>query len=117
MSTTAQIIPVTSDPNQTLQSTLNIDSGNIVNLTLNISFNLMAGYWVMQIVDISGNILLDSLPFLCGEYPAGNILGQFSYLAIGSMYVINATGIGLDSPSSTTLGNQFVLLADNTAST
>ena len=104
----AQIIPLTTDPNQTFQVSLNVD-GSTVNLQLTLRYNEISEYWIMTIANPStGAILLDSLPLITGEYPAGNILRQYSYLGIGSAYVLNM-GSSLDYPDDSELGNSFVL--------
>ena len=109
----AQVIPLTTAPNQTLQPTLNVD-GKSLTLNLALSYNRMAGYWVMTIRDSQGNMVLDSIPLLVGQPPANNILGQFGYLAIGSAYIVNATGAAMDSPDDTNLGSDFLLVWSDT---
>jgi len=108
-----QIVPLTNAPNQTLQVTLNVDGASLT-LNLGINFNETASYWTMTISDDQGNLILDSVPLLVSQYPTANILGQFAYLAIGSAYVVNATGSGLDSPDSTNLGTDFLLIWSDT---
>lgn len=111
----SQIVPLTTAPGQTLAVSLSIDN-QIVALQLAVRFSEAAGYWVLTISDHLGNVLLDSIPLITGGYPAANILGQYAYLAIGSAYVINASGTPLDSPDSTNLGTDFLLLWDDTPS-
>lgn len=109
-----QIIPLDNSPNQNLQVSLNVD-GNVLQLQLSITFSEMAQYWIMAIRDSQGNLLLDSIPMLTGDWPAANILGQYGYLAIGSAYLLNAGQVSQDYPDSTTLGNAFFLLWSDTA--
>jgi hypothetical protein len=108
-----QRVPLDNSPNQTFRVTLNVD-GKSLTLNLSIRFNSMAGYWVMTIWDASGNMLLDSIPLLTGEWPAANLLAQYGYLKIGSAFVIS-NGAPIDYPDSTTLGNQFELWWGDTA--
>jgi hypothetical protein len=104
-----QIIPVTSNPNQVIKTTLNVDGKNL-SLQIGLTFNEIAGYWIMQIVNPTTNeTLLDSVPLITGEYPAANLLGQHSYLKIGSAFVINVANSDLDYPDANTLGIDFVL--------
>lgn len=111
-----QIIPLTTDANQTFQTTVAVGSKNIA-LSLAIHYNEMAGYWVMSIADPATNtILLDSIPLITGGYPAANVLGQYSYLGIGSAYVIKTSAVSLDYPDSTDLGTDFVLVWSDTPS-
>src|SRR5579871_5481567 len=82
-----QIIPLTSDPHQSLNVTLTVD-GSSLTLNLDISFNEIAGYWELSIFDANGNPLVLAIPIITGLWPAANLLGVYSYLQIGSAYVI-----------------------------
>jgi hypothetical protein len=110
----AQLIPVTSAPNQTLRCDLSVD-GSTLTLTLQISYNDLAGYWVMGILDANGNMLVDSLPLITGVWPGANILSQFGYLKIGSCFLINTGNPLQDNPGPNDLGKSYQLLWDNTA--
>lgn len=105
-----QTIPVTSSPNQTLQTTISINNKNIT-LGLALRFNTSSNYWVMTISNPATNkILLDSIPLFAGVYPSGNLLQQFEYLAIGEWYVINTSNIPSDIPTSSNLGTDYIML-------
>jgi len=105
-----QLIPVTNDPYQTLQVLLNVN-GNNLRLILTISYNEMANYWELGIADQNGNMLVDNIPLITGDWPAANILDCYQYLEIGSAYVINASNAAEnDYPNSSSLGTDFVLL-------
>ena len=110
----AQIIPLTNAPNQTLNVSLSVD-GNVLRLTLFITYSEMAQYWVMSVSDSAGNLLLSSIPLISGAWPASNILAQFGYLKIGSAYVLSLGNVPDDYPNADELGGSFVLLWDNTA--
>lgn len=110
----AQIIPLTTSPNQTLNVSLNID-GTVVRLKLFITFSEMSQYWLMSIYDASGKLLLSGIPLITGSWPAANLLCQQSYLRIGSWYVINLGQVSDDYPNADELGSNFLLLVDNTA--
>jgi hypothetical protein len=106
-----QIIPLDSNPGQTWTATGSINGG-LVTIGAALNFNEIAGYWVISIYDSSGNLLLDSLPLVTGL----NILAQFRYLGIGSMFVLNASGVTTPNyPNSTDLGSDFVLLWQDTS--
>ena len=109
----SQIVPLTNAPNQSLMVSLNVDSG-IVTLQLKVRYAEMAGYWVMTILDRNGSLLVDSIPMLTGAYPAANLLQQQAYLAIGSAYIVNASGVHQDYPDSTNLGSDWLLVWDDT---
>lgn len=116
MSSSAQVLPLTPAPNQTLQAPLNIDGGTTP-LNLVLHYNEIAAYWIMSIFDTAGNLILDSVPLVAGNAPAGNILGQFAYLGIGSFYLLNVSGDNsIQVPDNTNLGTLFLLVWDNTPS-
>lgn len=105
-----QIIPLTTQPNQTFQVALNINN-TTVRLTLTFRYNEMANYWVMTVTDTNNNVIVDSVPLLTGTWPAANILDAYQYLQIGSAYVINASNAGVnDYPNASSLGVDFVLV-------
>jgi hypothetical protein len=108
-----QVIPVTSDANQSFPVTLSVDGGNIT-LQLAFRYNEVAGYWVMTIWDAQGNLLLDSIPLVTGGYPAANLLCQNAYLAIGSAYVINVGNDPGDHPNASNLGSSYILIWGDT---
>lgn len=110
----AQIIPLTNSPSQSLTVTLTVD-GLVLRLQLEVYFSEMAQYWVMDISDAAGNLLLASLPLVTGNWPAANILAQYAYLKIGSAFVINLGQVPDDYPGASELGNDFALLWDDTA--
>lgn len=109
-----QVVPLDNSPNQTFAISLSVD-GSILQLNLAISFAEMAGYWLMDISDVNGNLLLASIPLITGEWPAANLLAQYAYLGIGSAYVINAGQAAIDYPDSVSLGTSFVLVWSDTA--
>ena len=109
-----QIVPLTNSPNQNLVVPLSVD-GLIQDMFLTLRFNETANYWVMTIKNSQNQLILDSVPFVTGNAPAGNILAQFAYLGIGSAYIINAGAVPTpDYPNAKDLGNDFVLLWGDT---
>jgi hypothetical protein len=108
------IIPLTAAPNQSLVINPMVD-GTPITLTLVLDFNEMAQYWVMAIFDVTGDLLLSSIPLITGSYPAANILGQYGYMGIGAAYIINASNSTLDYPNNTDLGTDFILIWGDTA--
>lgn len=110
----AQLIPLTTQPNQTFQTALNVNAA-VLRLTLTIRYNEMANYWVMTIADQAGNLIVDNIVLITGLWPAANILDAYQYLQIGSAYVINAGNAPInDYPNATDLGTDFILMwSDN----
>jgi hypothetical protein len=109
----AQIIPITSNPNQALTVTLTL-AGEPVTLQLAFRFSEMADYWVMSISDQTGALLLDSIPLVTGLWPAANILAPYAYLNIGSAYVVSQTSTAGDDATNSNLGSDFLLVWDET---
>lgn len=108
------VIPLTPDPDQRFNCTIPIDGKNIT-LSLRLRFNSAGNYWVMSIYDPKTAVnILDSIPILTGDYPAGDILGQYRYLGLGSACVIKAGDSANDYPDSTNLGTDFVLVWGDT---
>lgn len=104
-----KIIPLTSDPDQVFKITIPVDGKNL-KLKLRVKFNTAANYWTMSIYDAASNeLILESIPLLTGAYPAGDILGQYRYLGLGSATIINTGDSTMDSPDSTNLGTDFLL--------
>jgi len=109
------IIPLTTDPDQNFICTIPVDGKNLT-LKLRVIFNTAANYWVMSITDPKTNkLILDNIPLLTGEYPAADLLGQYKYLGLGSATIVNVGNRTMDSPDSTNLGSDFLLLWGDTA--
>lgn len=109
------IIPLTTDPNQTFQSTIPIDGDNRT-LSFGLRYNAVAGYWTLSITDpYTRKMLIDSLPILIGEFPAANILEQYSYLGIGSATIVKVGPVPENvNPDDKTLGTNYVLVWGDT---
>lgn len=108
-----QLIPLTTSPNQTFQSTLAVDGKNIT-LEFNLKYNEIAEYWIMKITNSDKVILLDSIPLIPGGYPADNIIEQYRYLGIGSAFIVKSSNVAADYPSANTLGTDFLLVWGDT---
>jgi hypothetical protein len=108
----SQIIPLSNAQNQTFKVQLAI---NATQLTLNISVNYsaMAGYWLMTLSDVNGNLLISAIPLITGWYPAANLLSQYQYMRIGSAYLLNVGGLAMDYPDQTSLSQFSLLWGDN----
>jgi len=104
------IVPLTTSPNQTFTCTIPIDGKSIV-FSIFLRYNTQALYWVMQLSDNNQNIIIDSIPLLCGL----NLLGQYGYLRIGSAYIYKAdTTLAGDAPDDSNLGTNFLLCWSDT---
>lgn len=99
-----QIIPLDNSPNQTFSVSVNVN-GAAATFFLALRYNEISGYWALSISDSNQSLLLSGIPLVTGV----NLLRQYQYLGIGSLYVLNATGEASDSPDDTDLGTGFVL--------
>lgn len=103
------IIPLNSDPRQTFKAKVPIGSENI-NLTYEISFNEVITYWVMNLLR-NGEYIVSSIPLVPGDYPAGNLLGQYEYLGIGGAYLVPMSTLPPEEwPTANNLGSEWVLV-------
>lgn len=101
-----QVIPLDTNPNQTWQVAVSIN-GLVVNFFVLLQYNEIAQYWSMNIYDNSQVLLLAGIALVTGL----NLLRQFQYLGIGSLYILNASGIASPNfPDDTNLGSDFVML-------
>ena len=109
------IIPLTSEPNQSFRCVIPIDNRNVP-LLFSLKYNSEANYWVMSITDdITGKMLINSLPLISGEYPSANLLEQYSFLKIGSAVIVKDNPDNADVlPNDKNLGIDFKLLWGDT---
>ena len=103
------LLPVTSRPNQTFKTKVIVNEENI-ELTVQLNFREVCGYWTMSITDKDDVMLLANVPLLKGEGETANILYQFDYLGLGYLAVVDASGSGADYPNAVQLGTDFVLV-------
>lgn len=110
-----QLIPLLPSPNQTFNCTLKVNGGKSLNFKFFLRFNEIARYWTMDIADSNtGDSVLNSIPLVPGDYPAGNILSQYDYLMIGSAYLIRINDFASQYPDAANLGTDWALVwSDN----
>jgi hypothetical protein len=101
-------IPMTNQPNRSFQCTIPI--GSIGNETLQFftSWNNIAQYWQMNIMDSGSNPLICDIPMVSGLYQ--NMLYQWSYLGIGSAYIMPYSTATTPYPGVNDWGTNFYLL-------
>lgn len=105
-----QLIPLDNSPNQTFQATLGVNGKNIT-LGFGLSFNEIAGYWVMKISDpTTGEYLLDDIPLIIDGSLGANLLAQYEYLEIGEAYLVRTSPSPGDYPDADNLGKAFQLI-------
>ena len=104
------IVPLTTSPNQTFTSTIPVD-GKKIKFNFFLRYNTEAQYWFLDISNSSNISLLASINLVCGL----NLLEQYSYLNIGSAYIVKVdSSLVDDSPNEYNLGSTFVLLWGDT---
>lgn len=104
------IIPLSTSPNQKFTSTIPID-GKKIKFNFFMRFNTEAQYWVLDIYDSKNNNLLASINLVCGL----NLLEQYSYLSIGSAYIVKIDKtLDMDVPNEYNIGTDFMLLWGDT---
>jgi hypothetical protein len=108
-----QIVPLIQAPNQTFSVQLTVD-GAPLTLNLTLAYSAMSGWWQLGISDAQNNTLVASLPLITGWYPAANILAQYGYLKIGSVFMLNTGASSNDYPGLNDL-TSFSLLWSDTA--
>lgn len=107
-------IPLTSDPDQTLQVTVPVDGRNL-ELKLRLRYKLRQQCWAMDITKAGDqSSCLVGLPLLPGIYPHNDILEQYRYMELGSAFCIQAQPTELQRPDDSTLGTAFYLLWGDT---
>ncbi len=106
MITNPQTLQLDSNPNQAWQASVLVD-GAVQTLFVNLRYNEIAQYWAASIFDSNQSLLIDSLPLLTGL----NLLRQLGYLAIGSIIIVNVSGVTEPNfPNNLDLGSDFVLV-------
>jgi hypothetical protein len=106
----SQKISLDNGPNQTWAVSVDINGG-ISKFFCELNYNELALYWTMDIADQNQVPLLSGIPLVTGL----NILAQFGYMEIGSIYILNSSGVASPNyPNDTDLGTDFVMVwADN----
>lgn len=107
------ILPIAPGMNQTFTCTLPVDDKNIT-LDFSLTYNSPGGYWFMSITNHdTGELLINSLPLLPADYPAANLLKQYSYLGIGSAAIFSVSGDN-SAPTFESLGKDHIVIwSDN----
>lgn len=110
------IVPTSANPNQSFRCTIPVD-GNNLTLLFDFKYNSEAEYWIMTLTDdITGKMLIDSIPLISGVYPSANLLEQYTYLNIGSAVLVKVNPDNPDvAPNGNNLGTDFKLIWGDTS--
>jgi hypothetical protein len=109
---TAQLVPLSNAPNQSIIVTLAIN-GAPLTLQIQQYYNQAGEFWCFDIYSQTGEPLILSVPLITGDWPAGNILSCAEWLLIGEAFVINQNGGITDIPNDQNLGQGFALIWDS----
>ncbi|MEK8128659.1 hypothetical protein WMW72_12150 [Paenibacillus filicis] len=108
-----RIVPLIPGSNQSFNCTLPVDEKNIT-LGFTFTWNGVGEYWFVSVTDVKNKeLMLDAVPLVTGEYPAADILGQYTYMGIGSAAVVPISGAA-GIPNLNNLGTDFVLVWTDT---
>jgi hypothetical protein len=109
-----KVVPLAPNGNQSLTCTLPVDGKNLT-LNLNFRYNTVGSYWFMSVTDAKTKaMLLDAVPMVTGEFPAAELLGQYTYLGIGSAVIVSRSSLKTGIPDETNLGSDYVLIWGDT---
>ena len=86
MASNLKELPLNHNPNQTFNSTLNINGNNVL-LGFFLRFSEVSGYWLLDILK-EGVSVIAGLPLVPGEETSQNILRQYGHLRIGEAYLV-----------------------------
>lgn len=106
-----QTIPIDNSPNQVFNCNLLVDGLNL-RLRFLIRYNEVAEYWNMTLRNpVTGVDYITSTPLVSSYI---NLLEQYSYLKIGSAYLLKTGNVLNDYPNDVQLGNVFRLVWSDT---
>lgn len=103
------IVPIQNIPNNRFSSKIPVDGQNLT-LIFYVTYNELAKYWLIDISNADGTMLLSGLPVV----PAQNILEQYQYMQIGSAYILPRSKVKEQWPSADTLSTDWYLIWSDT---
>lgn len=108
------ILPLSTKPNQSFETTLSVDDKNLT-LSFFVRYNDIEGYWLMDVSrTTTGEALIVCLPLVPGENPAANLLHQYQYLEIGSMFLLKVGATDDEHPKEETLSSDWIIVWGDT---
>ena len=107
-------IPLSPYPNQTFSASIPVNDEN-KDLKFELSYNSVAGYWMMTVSDVqTEEVIFSQLPLLCSFGDFCNMLRQLDYKLIGSAFVFPVNFTKASMPNDKNLGSDYTLLwSDN----
>jgi hypothetical protein len=106
-----QVIPPPAAFNERKTVTVEVDGVKHA-LQIRLRFMETLGLWHMSLYDPkTGVCMAESIPLLCGLYPASDLLGPFGALGIGSAYIVPLVKTPTTpNPSKTNFGTEYALV-------
>lgn len=106
-----QYIPLSPIPNQSFRIVLAVRPKKEIEANIFLCWNAETQCWYMTISDpIRQEYYVDSVPLFVGQGSMINILKIYSYLDIGSCYILDISNKGTGKPNANDLGIDFVML-------
>jgi hypothetical protein len=99
-----QRVPMEAIPNHKFSAVLTLGQENR-KVTIHLTYNELAQYWVVDL-STDDSDLISGMPMV----PAQDILEQFKYLGLGSMYLIPTSETAEEWPSQGTLETGWAVL-------
>lgn len=107
-------IPLTNSPNQTFVLNVPVDDEN-KRFGINLFYNEQGDFWSMTIFDPqTKNGIVSNIPLLSAFSKFSNILEQFSYLNIGSLYVVPMKEDKKSRPTKDNIGTDYIVVWGDT---
>lgn len=103
------VVPLDGRPNQTFETSVLVD-GVVRRFRIRLFWDWLAGYWHITITDpVTGADHLTAIPLITGAYPVANLIEQYAYMGIGSLWVVPVGNQAEDWPGLETVGSGFIL--------
>ena len=101
-------------PNQKMVVVVPVDDENRF-FEIEANYNEIAEYWTMTIRDVeTGKDILTGIPLLTSFGDFANIMKQYGYKNIGSVYVYPKQFTKASRPNDTNLGTDYIILWGDT---
>lgn len=104
-------IELTNSPNQTFQSIIPVNGGNI-DFTFYLSYNDQAGYWSLTLTNtLTQELYFSNLPLLSSFSEYTNMIFQLDYKMIGSIYIAYIQNIqNASMPDDKNIGKDYIMV-------
>ena len=103
------IIPNLEDhENQRIHTTLQLDDGTTKDVFILLRYTKATDHWWITIQSGDGQDIVRGIPLLQGEsFPSANLLRQFEYLNLGTLFSFCSSAEETGDPGKDNLGNEL----------